>query len=270
MTNAWTSRVVVGYDDTPPASAALAFAAHECRLRDVALVVVHQVEGREVPEVRCSAREAAAQLHRVEQTVRDAVAPITLGLTVEVRAVEHPIANALVDVGSAAAVVVVGANVSHATLGAILQSVSRDVVHDAPCPVILVPASEAGPKRVERIVCGVNRSPASVAALTWAGLEAALREVPLLVIEVGEPTSGNEVPLGEWVVDLLPEPRCDVTWSSTAGTPADNLLAAAGDDSLVVIGHHEPHGCHWHRSVARALIAQLQTPVVVVPIRGQS
>jgi CBS domain-containing protein len=28
----------------------------------------------------------------------------------------------------------------------------------------------------------------------------------------------------------------------------------------VVIGHHEPHGRHWHRSVARVLIAQLQTP----------
>jgi nucleotide-binding universal stress UspA family protein len=270
MTNAWTSRVAVGYDDTPAAAAALAFAAHECRLRDVSLVVVHHVEGREVPEVRCSAREAAAQLHRVEETVRDAIAPCTLGLTVEVRAVEHPIANALVDVGSAAAVVVLGANVSHATLGAILQSVSRDVVHDAPCPVILVPACEAGPKRVERIVCGVNRSAASVAALTWAALEATLREVPLLVVEVGEPTSASEVPLGEWVVDLLPQPRCDVTWSSATGTPVDILLTAAADDSLVVIGHHEPHGRHWHRSVARALIAQLQTPVVVVPIRGHS
>jgi nucleotide-binding universal stress UspA family protein len=200
---------------------------HECGLRDVALVVVHKVEGREVPEVRCSAREAAAQLHRVEQAVRDAIAPCTLGLTVEVRAVAHPIANALVDVGSAVAVVVLGANVSHATLGAILQSVSRDVVHDAPCPVILVPASEAGPERVERIVCGVNRSAASVAALTWAALEAALREVPLLVVEVGEPTSVSEVPLGEWVADLLPEPRCDVTWSSATGTPADILLTAA-------------------------------------------
>ena len=268
MTGSWASRIVVGYDDTAAAAAALEFAAHECRLRDDTLVVLHQAEGPEVPDIRSSARDAAAQLHRVGQSLKDAVAPATAGLAVDVRVVECPIAATLVDVGSDASAIVLGATVHHATLGAAFDSVSRELAGTAPCPLIVVPASENGPRRVERVVCGVNRSPASVAALRWGAHEAGLRQVPLQVVQVGEPATAGEPALTDWVAGQLPEPRCDVTSSCMTGAPVGRLLDAADRNGLIVIGHHEPHGRRWHRSVARRLVAQIQTPVAVVPIRA--
>ena len=266
MTNSSHSRVIVGYDETPAAAAALAFAAHECRLRTGSLTVIHQLEGTEVPDYRCSARKQAEQLRRVEQSVRDAVMPLTRGLDVDVRAIERHVASSLVEASAAATLVVLGSDMRHAVLSAALDSVARAVVDDASCPVTLVPASEDAVYPVRRIVCGVNRSAASQNALAWGASEAALREVPLHVVEVAGPAAAAEPPLGEWVTEQLHEPTCDVTWSSATGATARVLLDTTARNGLLVIGHHEPHGRHWHRSVARALIAQTQTPVAVVPI----
>ena len=77
--------------------------------------------------------------------------------------------------------VVVGTSSHAGAAGFWLGSTPRHLVHRSPCPVVVVrgPASRGGP---DRVVVGVDGSPAAQRALHWAVDEADLHDVPLLVV----------------------------------------------------------------------------------------
>ncbi len=138
------SLVVVGVDGSEHGSAALAFAAEEAALRGADLRIVCSwetpagmtMEAGMVPGIFDSFREEA------ETIVRDAadwVRQVNPGLSVEMKVVgSHPV-TALLEEGRAADVLVVGTRGRGELAGILLGSVSQHLIHQAPCPVTVVP-----------------------------------------------------------------------------------------------------------------------------------
>ena len=136
-------RVVVGVDGTPHSDQALAWAADEAVLRDARLVVVHAwrvpavVRGVTLPPLpdRAPFAEAAAAVLREAVNSVDAR---RLPNGVESRLVEGDASAALVRAARDAEVLVVGSRRRGRLGELLLGSVSRQVAHDAPVPVVVV------------------------------------------------------------------------------------------------------------------------------------
>jgi nucleotide-binding universal stress UspA family protein len=138
------------------------------------------------------------------------------------------------------------------------------------------------------IIVGVDGSGHSRRALEWAMKEAAVRRLPLTVIAVHEISvgyrgSGVGYPADhavaeharravqlevEKVLDELGESRPgSVTVHVVSGTPAHELLSAAGDADMIVVGSRGTGG------FARLLMGSVSTqvshhahcPVVIIP-----
>jgi nucleotide-binding universal stress UspA family protein len=147
-------------------------------------------------------------------------------------------------------------------------------------------------KDMTGIVVGIDGSGHSVCALEWAAREAALRQVPLAVIAVHQPVVGY---LGSVVIqsddDALSEQvrkaareQTDgvldrlgtdappqVTVNAVSGSPVEELLRAAEDADLLVVGSRGAGG--FARLVMGSVSSQLphhaHCPVVVIPARGE-
>jgi nucleotide-binding universal stress UspA family protein len=138
------------------------------------------------------------------------------------------------------------------------------------------------------IVVGVDGSGHSERALDWAAREAALRQVPLAVITVHPPVVGYwasslDRPADQALADQVrtaaraqtdrviarlgsPTPT-QVTVDTACGSPAEELLAAARDADLLVVGSRGAGG--FARLVMGSVSAQVsqhaRCPVVVIP-----
>jgi nucleotide-binding universal stress UspA family protein len=142
--------IVVGVDASAAAKAALRWAVDEGRLRQAAVVAVHAWE---VPALALAPvdvvpapppidlvsltkelGEAAEQLvrHVVEEVAGDAA-----GVEVRPVATEGPAPTVLVEAARGADLVVVGSRGRGGFVGLLLGSVSDQVAHHAPCPVVI-------------------------------------------------------------------------------------------------------------------------------------
>jgi nucleotide-binding universal stress UspA family protein len=176
-------------------------------------------------------------------------------------------------------------------------SVAQRTVLEAPCPVLVL-REDAAPfqdwlagKRPLRIVVGVDRTPASQAALSWIGQ--LRRAGPCDVIMVHEYWPPEEYPrLGlrgphepgktdpeiaavlrrELEQRLPPLPgqgqvalRIEAAWARVGDGLAEDAETEKAD--LVVVGTHQPH--FWERlktgSAALATLHTSKVPVVCVP-----
>ncbi len=137
-----SGRIVVGVDGSEGAADALRWAAEEARLRGATLDVVYAWAFPYLSEVSTVAvlnvdyeKEAAELLAGV---VRD-----TLGddpaVPVEQVAVQDAPAHALTTRAEGADLLVVGSRGRGGFTGLLLGSVSQQVAHHAPCPVVIVP-----------------------------------------------------------------------------------------------------------------------------------
>ena len=137
------------------------------------------------------------------------------------------------------------------------------------------------------IIVGVDGSGYSDRALDWAAREAALRQVPLTVLTVCQVAVGysgsaiylpaDEAPTErarglaqertDKVIDGLDTAPPRVTVRSVAGIPAQELLNAAKDADMVVVGSRGAGG--FTRLLLGAVSTQVahhaQCPVVVIP-----
>lgn len=135
--------VLVGYDSSAPAQAALAFAAQEAALRDTDLVMIHvhwQAPWGSGPEPDTDPAELARQ--EAEQMLAEAAGPLQErhpGLAVQLRPVHslNP-ERELVEQSQGAGLVVVGCRGRGGFTGMLLGSVSHALVHHASCPVAVV------------------------------------------------------------------------------------------------------------------------------------
>jgi nucleotide-binding universal stress UspA family protein len=184
---AMTMQITVGFDRSVTSTSAVMWAADEAVARGVPLRVVSCVEipilgdamfGGPAVETFTAVREASdaalADLARMLATTYP-------GLTVTTASPGDRVAGALLQGLDADDLVVVGASRHDGLAALVLGSTTRQVLHDSPCPVVVVRGA-TGSNRPDRLVVGVDGSEASDAALRWAGDEADRHGVPLLVV----------------------------------------------------------------------------------------
>jgi nucleotide-binding universal stress UspA family protein len=157
----------------------------------------------------------------------------------------------------------------------------------SPSPVNDNPGAEVAAQRSGgRIVVGVDGSSGSQAALRWALVEAATRNVPLHAVMCSAPAAGNRTDerdgsapnqdatkLAASLADATAATgaAATVTASVIRGHPAQVLLDAAHDANVLVVG------CRGHGrvvgtligSVSQLLVTRAPCVVVVVPDADQ-
>lgn len=136
-------RIVVGLDGSEAASAALAFAVTEARLRGAqvdAVIAWHEpyVAPTMTPVVADPAvfeESAERVLDRALEGIDQSAEPVK----VERRVVHGAAASVLLEAAEGASLLVVGSRGRGGFAGLLLGSVSQQVVHHATCPVVIIP-----------------------------------------------------------------------------------------------------------------------------------
>ena len=187
-------RIIVGFDGSPAAAAALTWAAVEAQLNGAELDAL-MVEGP-APDRSSTPSDLQAMAEKCAGTY-----PVTL------RFGRGDAAAELIRACSAADLLAVGSHGRGPLAGLLLGSVSRTCLAHAPCPVIVVRRQrEQAP--VGRVIVGVDASEHSRTALCVAAEEARLRDARLDVIHAVywdntgyEWITPTEEQLTEWVTD---------------------------------------------------------------------
>ena len=143
--------VVVGIDGSAGSQEALHFAATEARLRKAKLKLVTAwaltyvaapigmmapIDDALLPELQENARAV------LDQAVKEVLGD-TAGLEIEKVIAEGSPAQVLVDAAQGADLLVVGTRGHGGFVGLLLGSVSQQIAHHAPCPVVIVPRAKA-------------------------------------------------------------------------------------------------------------------------------
>jgi nucleotide-binding universal stress UspA family protein len=136
--------LVLGYDGSDGARAALGKAVELAKLESARIVIVFAYEipaayGGETGDYRRAVRELG------EQKVAEAVERIrAAGVEHEVELVPERPAHGLVDVAErvGASMIIIGTNGEHPIKGVVLGSVPHKLLHISPIPVLVVPEPE--------------------------------------------------------------------------------------------------------------------------------
>ena len=138
--NSGNGRIVVGFDGSPQAEAALAWAIDEARLRGRGLRVIHafpsvlSIMGHTDPEYfEKSEGEAKSEL---EQSL--AKGPALDGLDVEKTVEEGNPSKVLVEASRGANLLVIGSHGRGHFRGSLVGSVTVHCVYQAHCPVVVI------------------------------------------------------------------------------------------------------------------------------------
>jgi len=138
------------------------------------------------------------------------------------------------------------------------------------------------------IVVGIDGSGHSRRALEWALREAAIRRVPLTVITVHETYAGyrgggviypgdhaaaerarraGQLEVEKALEELGGSRPESVTVQARSGTPAHELLSAARDADMIVVGSRGAGGFAWllMGSVSTQVSHHAHCPVVIIP-----
>ncbi|GAB3437514.1 universal stress protein [Phycicoccus ginsengisoli] len=278
--------VVVGYDATPAADAAVRWAAVEAERLGSVLTVVCAVElgagaglGARAPEAVRMGRELARRGAQIAHDAAPGAAPARVVGTAGGAAGE------LVARSASAALVVVGA--ARARGVAALGSVSFGVTLHARCPVVLVP-EHADPRLASRdVVVGVDGSRSSRSALDLGARLALAGGGDVRVVTAWQPTGPGPLtatPGDQAFVSQAREeearrelagavehvrhehPDLDVGGSVVQGPVADVLSASAQDAGLLVVGSRGHGGFAGLAlgSVCHSVVRTALVPVAVV------
>ena len=140
------NRIVVGIDGSPASKETLQWAVAEAKLRGAALRVVHAwafpyvaagpgldpiLDGQMIDDIRRNAEEL---VDRELSELGDAAA----GVDVERAVVEGAPASALIEAAKGCDLLVVGSRGHGGFAGMLLGSVSQQLSHHAPCPLVIV------------------------------------------------------------------------------------------------------------------------------------
>ena len=139
-------RIVVGVDGSPASREALRWAIAEGRLRDAAVEVVHAWQERYVTtypvgaaNIDFGAEERAA--HQLLDEVVDAEDAAGLPVAIEKTTICDGAASALIQTAKDADLLVVGSRGRGGFSGLLLGSVSQQVAHHTPCPLVIIPST---------------------------------------------------------------------------------------------------------------------------------
>ncbi|MFF8406589.1 universal stress protein [Streptomyces sp. NPDC015684] len=284
--------LVVGVDGSEPSLRAVDWAADEAALRGASLRLVHaslweRYEGvspaacTEEPSEELMAEDVVGAAERRAHRRQPGVKVFTDVLP------EEP-EYALTRESRSALLLVLGRRGRSGMAEALLGSVSVAVAGHAHCPVIVLPANQAGrarPPAQGRIVLGVGDSPAGSAAVRFAAEESLLRGVPLEAVRAWRrrhpyephahpPTAdGPARPQERQAMDLVEQALHDsparpgARHRTVEGRAQDVLPAAAHGADLLVVGARRRRG-HFGQQlgrVAQGVLHHADCPVAVVP-----
>jgi nucleotide-binding universal stress UspA family protein len=282
--------IIVGVDESAIAAEALRWAVSEGALRSQPVTAVlawgyldqhHATQDHPFdPDYHeDDARAALAAL------VERALGP---NATVEQRTICDLPARAVIEAGAGAELVVVGARGIGGFRGLLLGSVSRQVLHHAPCPVAVIHAPLV--QRPERIVVGVDGSDVSRAALAWAVEEGRLRHAPVVAVHAWHAAVGGlayvtpvvDAEALEAAARQLLERELEAVDASglpapverliVIDSPAGAILDAAERATLIVVGKRGQGGFKelLLGSVSDQVTQHASCPVVLIPRRRDS
>jgi nucleotide-binding universal stress UspA family protein len=253
------SRIVVGADGSENSLRAVAWAARQARLTGSALEIVLAFGPDYVYVDRDEAREFMQK--DIDEATRHAeeAAP---GLEVTTKIFDDLPAIPLVQRSKGAGLLVVGSRGRGGFTSLLLGSVSRKCVHLASCPVVVVGGGPSegsnhstatpGHGLLRRIVVGIDGSPASVAAATWAAKQARRTGADLDAVTTWRwpanygwsiyPSDYSPERDGRDILDEVLRPiraaHPDITINAivTEGHPADQLVQASDGADLLAVG----------------------------------
>ncbi|MFE9193785.1 universal stress protein [Micromonospora sp. NPDC007208] len=281
--------VVAGVDGSPSSLVAAEHAARAALLRSRPLLLVHgylHPSGYGVPlnpydvGVPVPSEEAQKMLERTaaELTGR------WPGLVVEVRQVAGGPGVTMIEESRRAELVVVGSRGLGGFAGLLLGSVGAQVAAHAHCPVLVVRPDEQPIPVDGPVLVGVDGSESSRLAVGVGADEAALRDVPLVLVHVGPLDGDRTVPeeieesqaaYQAEAVRLLADASAVVRAEHPdvvvrehpvrAAGAAQGLIEASGTASLLVVGTRGRAGFAGLLlgSVSQAAIHHAHCPVLV-------
>jgi nucleotide-binding universal stress UspA family protein len=281
------SFVLVGFDDTATSERALRWGAEEASLRRLPLTVCHAWHwSYPVPPSGPEAVETVRKMgkHILDKGVMIAgeVAP---QVQVRARLSSGPASAILVEQSGNAALVLVGAHGRGGFGELAAGSAAVQVPAYAHCPVLVV---RNAADRSRPVVVGVDRSPASEAALGFGFEEAALRRQPLIAVHAcWEPEAIVSAEMGmvtdpeqlremaacrlERTVSPWREkyPYVAVETSLVMATPLHALRNVADGAGLLVLGARGVGGAEWLRlgAVSSAMVQHALCSVAIIRSR---
>lgn len=292
----YRSRIVVGFDGSEAARAAVDWAADEARLRGRGLTIVHAL----LPPVTTGGLGVGLPpnldlLHDMETAARVELEAVATDLRSSDLEVDSAVrigapSSVMLEASEVADLVVIGSRGHGGFRGLLLGSVGAQVAAHAGCPVAVI--REPADLGATTVVVGIDGSPAAEAALTFAFDEASRRGWTLQAIHAWDvpaydllivPNGPVPVPLRDVADDevrLTAEvlagfrddyPDVDVVESLVRAPAVQALLDAAAGAALLVVGTHG-HGPTMGAllgSVSNGLLHKATTPIVVVPPRSE-
>jgi nucleotide-binding universal stress UspA family protein len=291
-----TGPVVVGLDGSPASVTAAWWAAHEAVDRSLPLLLLHSwtTQPLNVPvaqEALSKQRYGGQVLQRMEAELLHRHP----GLTVTTELVSEPAAQALLDLGETASLLVLGSRGHGSVASFLLGSISLHVLGLARCPIVIVRAGDPAvpegwrpPAEVRGdIVVGVQHDgPTITPLLEFACTTAQLHGARVLAVRALPVSSlvthphaltepGDEAwqaeEHGRLAAELTPWrekfPDVELVPRVVRGAPAQVLLSASEHSRLTVVGRRRhPSRLTWKLGpVAHAALHHMPCPVAVVP-----
>ncbi|MFF8012581.1 universal stress protein [Streptomyces sp. NPDC007929] len=294
--------IIVGLDGSPESLAAAEWAAREAKLRGLVLKLLHVYEPVPEPTAQAPLLGAETRRHWSEKVPRETAGGLRLRHPgVEVTA-EHRAGRPSEVLGEAARtteILVLGSRGMSGIGGFLVGSVGLAVVAHAECPVVLVRAGEQAADEHERdpagipsaatayrpVVLGLDTGRPDASMIEFAFDAAARRQTSLRVVhgwnrpsyysyggaaelwQYEDLAQGEAIALAEVLRPWREKhPAVEVAEVSRLGSPAELLVNASREASLVVVGRRirrRPFGVHIG-SVAHAVLHHATAPVAVV------
>lgn len=268
-------RIVVGYDASPAAKAAVAWVADRAtrgRTKVELVTVTRTVLGDGV------ATEDA--LEEGARTLRNRVKTVE----VDIRSLDGSMPNALIEDARAADLLVLGVTQGHPVRTALRGWIPAKAAARAKVPTVLVP--EGWTPNEHPVMVGVDDDPSSDAAIRYGAREATVNSVPLRLVHAWQmptPTIEGAVALISSPIEVknahrrilddagrlvtAEYPEIGVEDVLVNDNPPAALLNRAERTSLLVIGTHHRgllEGAAFG-SVAQDILWRIPCPVCIVP-----
>ncbi len=286
------ARVIVGYDGSAEADAALQYGVGEAIARESEIVVVNAVDDLVLSSAWGVVFDVETIREAAREILRSAVERATeLGMPVE--RIRHAVelgnpAAVLARHSEDASLIVVGRNSVADGERVFVGSTAVGVSSTARCPVVVVSAEHL--ERTERrlrIGVGVNTAAKGGAALEWALQECRARGGQVRVISVAKAAAGRWFGGGsippevreellrvtrERVTDMIAPltadyPEVPIEVDISYGSPLDVLVPKTEELDLLVVGVQPAFPSYTIGGTTRGLMAHSHCPVVTILAR---
>ena len=283
--------IVVGITGPNREQAALRFAAHHASRTGATAVLVHafHADPRTPPGIHLTYGGASDIGTWVVKEVTDEFARANPGCEFHGLSVGGPPARVLADLSRDARLVVVQQHGGHGLGRIFTGSTATGVAARAECPVVSVNPDWQSQDATGEVVVGVHEGggPRDVleAGFAWASetgaplrvvhawrLDGAYDEIITARVDADWRREQKQA-IEEAVVGLREQyPHVDVTVEVRHQWASDVLVDDSRVASMVIVGRHHarPWATHHVGSVARAVLREAKSPVMVVPVTERS